>query len=53
MNLMNTSPVISGFEQQALRFSSALRRSSAASGLLLVLFLLLHLAGGALAPLAP
>lgn len=53
MNLMNTSPVISGFEQQALRFSSALRRSSAASGLLLVLFLLLHLAGVALAPLAP
>jgi succinate dehydrogenase / fumarate reductase cytochrome b subunit len=30
-----------------------LRRSSAASGLLLVLFLLLHLAGVALAPLAP
>lgn len=50
---MNTSPAISGFEQQALRFGSALRRSSAASGLLLVVFLLLHLAGVALAPLAP
>ena len=37
----------------ALHSSSALRTASAASGLLLVLFLLLHLAGLALAPLAP
>ena len=40
-------------DQQALRFASGLRTVSAASGLLLVLFLLLHLAGVALAPLAP
>ena len=37
----------------ALHPGSALRAGSAASGLLLVLFLLLHLAGVALAPLAP
>ena len=37
----------------ALNASSALRTASAASGLLLVLFLLTHLAGVALAPLAP
>lgn len=40
-------------DQQALRFGSGLRTVSAASGLLFVLFLLLHLAGVALAPLAP
>jgi succinate dehydrogenase / fumarate reductase cytochrome b subunit len=40
-------------DQQALRFGSGLRTVSAASGLLLVFFLLLHLAGVALAPLAP
>ena len=40
-------------DQQALRFGSGLRTTSAASGLLLVFFLLLHLAGVALAPLAP
>jgi succinate dehydrogenase / fumarate reductase cytochrome b subunit len=40
-------------DQQALRFGSSLRTVSAASGLLLVFFLLLHLAGVALAPLAP
>ncbi len=37
----------------ALHSGRALRAGSAASGLLLVLFLLLHLAGVALAPLAP
>jgi succinate dehydrogenase / fumarate reductase, cytochrome b subunit len=37
----------------ALHSSSALRTASAASGLLLVVFLLLHLVGVALAPLAP
>ena len=40
-------------DNQVLRLSSALRTSSAARGLLLVFFLLLHLAGVALAPLAP
>ena len=40
-------------DNQVLRLTSALRTSSAASGLLLVFFLLLHLAGVALAPLAP
>ena len=40
-------------DQQALRFGSGLRTVSAASGLLIVLFLLLRLAGVALAPLAP
>ena len=53
MDSMNASPALSGLEQQVLRLSSALRTASAASGLLLVLFLLLHLAGVALAPLAP
>ena len=45
--------VLPGMDQQALHFGSGLRTVSAASGLLLVLFLLLHLAGVALAPLAP
>lgn len=49
----DSSKVFPGMESQVLRLSSALRTSSAASGLLLVFFLLLHLAGVALAPLAP
>lgn len=53
MDSTNTTPAPSGLDQQALRLSSPLRTSSAASGLLLVFFLLLHLAGVALAPLAP
>jgi succinate dehydrogenase / fumarate reductase, cytochrome b subunit len=40
-------------DNQVFRLNSALRTTSAASGLLLVFFLLLHLAGVALAPLAP
>ena len=47
------SKVFPGMNNQVLRLSSALRTTSAASGLLLVFFLLLHLAGVALAPLAP
>lgn len=53
MDSMHSTPAPSGINQQALRFGSALRTASAASGLLLVFFLLLHLAGVALAPLAP
>lgn len=44
---------MAGMNAETLHLGSALRTASAASGLLLVFFLLLHLAGVALAPLAP
>ena len=53
MNWINSSQILPGMDQQASRVGSALRTGSDASDLLLVLFLLQHLVGVALAPLAP